>query len=127
MVSELEVGPKQPLLRKSPLRVVLGQARFAPKLFDLKRSDFQALAPALAEEYPNAEIAELQQLGFQIAAGAGVQQLPSSKDPLFKFESEDSNWTVSLTPEWFALETTDYRGFHHFAERWLFVANCVLS
>lgn len=121
MELELDLGqPQQPLLRKSPLRVVLCQLRF-PKILGLGRSDVRPFAAQLVETYPLADVDQMQPLELQISP-AGVQQVQGIAQSVFKFQSEDGTWTVTLTDEWVALETTAYSGFPDFISRWFSVA-----
>src|SRR5215207_9806221 len=79
--------PEQPLLRHAPLQLVLWQLRF-PKVFGLERSDVRPFAADLAEDYPNADVDQVQPLEVQITP-AGVRQVQGLAQPVFKFQSED--------------------------------------
>jgi uncharacterized protein (TIGR04255 family) len=108
--------PEQPLLRQAPLRLVLCQLRF-PKIFGLSRKDVRPFARGVADDYPVADVDQMQPVEFQISPG-GIRQTQGMPQPVYKFQAEDGKWTVTLTEDWLALETTAYEGFRDFIGRW---------
>ena len=109
--------PEQPRLRSAPLRVAICQVRF-PRLFGLSGPEIRPLARALYEAYPSASEDEIQNLQLEVSP-QGLRPKGGHPVAAYRFESEDGNWTITLTQEWLAMETTAYSGFRDFAERWL--------
>jgi uncharacterized protein (TIGR04255 family) len=118
-----ELGhPEQPLLRKAPLVLSLCQMRFQDVLgFDEKM--VRPLQVALNEEFPIVARQLVQQAAFGpegISLGGGQQQI-------FQFNSAAKDWTVSISSASLSLQTTGYKGFYDFAERWKTVAQTCME
>lgn len=113
-----ELGhPKQPLLRKAPLVLSLCQMRFQDVLgFDEKM--VRPLQVALSSAFPTVA----RQLVQQAAFGPAGITLGGGQQEIFQFQTAANDWTVSIAPASLSLQTTAYKGFHDFVERWQMVA-----
>lgn len=104
----------------TPLTQVICQIRFS-SLFAV--SDPAAVAPfqsALKAEYPIARSEDQQSFVIQLAAqGAEVVQQASSPSAsvIWRFQDKKSEWSVSLSSDFVALETRAYESFEEFASR----------
>ncbi len=107
-------GPPQPKrieLRRAPLTGVLAQLRFA-EIFSIQKRDFIAsFQEEIRRTYPLTE--EEQALSVQV----GVGNAPALKNTsIWKFSDAEKIWTVTLAPDFLALETkryTDRADFRH--------------
>lgn len=117
---EFEFVKQQPILKNSPLRLVICQLRF-PRVIGLGESDVRPIQRGLADEYPAAEVGRLAEFGI------GPQGIsPTGEvDPVFNFRDETQAWTVSLSSAALSLETTAYVDFTDFITRWHALADLV--
>ena len=109
------------LLQNSPIVTVLAQLRFptAASLTTLSGiADFQS---ALRDTYPvmrheDQTMAKLSPDG-RILQGQGQQ--------VWRFTAVDDGWGVALTPDWVAIDTTQYTTRSDFIERWRVVLDAL--
>jgi uncharacterized protein (TIGR04255 family) len=98
-------------LRKSPLEVVVAQIRYehAPQAGEgrVAVAVHEALGGAQGP-YPNVEQLPAQTVNFTFTPGQAPQAEQASGPATWRFASKDAAWTVSLTPDFVALETTRY-------------------
>lgn len=99
-------------LAEPPIETILAQVRF-PTLADLYAPEgFVPFAGAIKSEYPRAT--PLHELGMDFSGGR-VNEV--NRTPVWKFEDLDRVWTLTLTPEFLALEVRRYRSFSEFKDR----------
>jgi uncharacterized protein (TIGR04255 family) len=98
-------------LEKSPLEVVVCQIRYenAPQAAEgvTALAVHETLGGAEGP-YPNIDQAETRTVNFVIATGQVPAAEQAAGPPSWRFASKDGGWTVSLTPDFIALETTRY-------------------
>jgi uncharacterized protein (TIGR04255 family) len=111
-----------PRLRQPPLRSVICQLRF-PTRVGFGDEEGRALQLALESTFPLLE-KQLQQI-VQISAD-GVQQVQAS-EPIFRLQTEDKTWTVTVASSAVSIETTNYVRFSDFLDRWTAVYKAVLG
>jgi uncharacterized protein (TIGR04255 family) len=111
-----------PQLRRPPLRSVICQLRF-PTRVGFGDEEGRALQLALEDTFPLLD-KQLQQI-VQISSD-GVQQVQAS-EPIFKLQTEDKTWTVSVASSAVSIETTNYVRFSDFLDRWTAVYRAVLG
>lgn len=117
---DLDFVKRQPVLAKSPLKIVICQMRY-PRQIGLTEADVRPVQRALAERYPTARVGRTAEL---IITPAGVS--PAGElDPVFQFVSADEGWTVTLGPDSMSLETTAYVDFSDFLKRWYAILSAV--
>jgi uncharacterized protein (TIGR04255 family) len=120
---ELDFGlPRQPLLKRAPLVLAVCQLRF-PLVLGFSDDLVRPLQVALASEFPDVEVEELQQVQF----GADGITLTGQHQRLYRFRTHAKDWVVSVGPSALALETTAYQGFHDFIGRWARVAQAAVE
>lgn len=99
-------------LTEPPIELILAQVRF-PTLAELFGNEgYVAFATAIRSEYPRAT--PLHEIGIEFGQG-GARQVAST--PVWKFEDLGGEWTVTLTPEFLALELRRYQHFSEFRDR----------
>ena len=98
-------------LRKSPLEVVVAQIRYenAPHAAEgrVALAVHEALDGAQGP-YPNVDQVAVQTVNFTFGPGQAPQAEQAAASQTWRFASKDGAWTVSLTPDFVALETTRY-------------------
>ena len=108
--------PQEVPLARAPLDFVICQVRF-PSVLSVGRDEFVAtFQEALRKDYPFVESQIVQQL--QLAAMGGdlpLMQLPSMKT--YRFFSPDRRWNLTLSPDFLALQTNDYKSRSEFTGR----------
>jgi uncharacterized protein (TIGR04255 family) len=120
---ELDLGqPHQPLLKRAPLVLTVCQLRF-PLVLGFSDELVRPLQVALAAEFPDVEVQDLQQVEF----GAEGITVTGQHQRLYRFRTHEKDWVVSIGPSALTLETTTYRGFADFIERWARVAQAAVE
>jgi len=101
-------------LRSPPIELIIAQVRF-PTLADFFRNDaFVAFAGAFRESYPHASPVD------QIEVGFGPRIISESPlVPAWQFQDLNRLWTVTLTPDFLALETRQYQSFSTFRDKFV--------
>ncbi len=95
-----------------PIELILAQVRF-PTLAELYGNDgYVRFATEIRAEYPKAS--PLHVIDPQRLSG-NEREIPLT--PVWKFEDLSGEWTVTLTPEFLALELKRYRHFSEFRDR----------
>lgn len=107
-----EPVPTIPLV-DPPLERVILQVRFSPVLAVADATYVSPVQTALAHQYPDTESAV--EVGVALR-GPSADLIPNSVQ-VWRFRSSDTAWTVTLTPDFVALETTRYEGSHDFFDR----------
>lgn len=120
---ELDFGlPRQPLLRRAPLTLTVCQLRF-PLVLGFSDELVRPLQVRLADEFPDVETQDLQQVQF----GPDGITVTGQHQRLYRFRTHEKDWVVSVGANSLALETTAYRGFHDFIGRWARVAQAAVE
>lgn len=108
------------LLTEAPLVKVLAQLRF-PSIASVK--DLGALAPfqkSIHAAYP------VMREENQIAALVNdAQVLQTQGVTVRRFHTLESDWSLSLAPDWIALDTTNYATRQDFLDRWAVALNAL--
>jgi uncharacterized protein (TIGR04255 family) len=113
-------------LTKSPLEVVVSQIRYENAPHAGEGHVALAVHETLGGSggpYPNVEQAATINITFAPGQAQATEQAPGA--PTWRFTSKDSAWTVSLTPDFVALETTRYTTWEEFRERLSAVVDAV--
>lgn len=101
---------------QNPLQQVICQLRFPPilRIISVLPVDFQE---RLKDDYPYFQ--EKPEISAQVIGVTDQLELASRAKPVpgFDFVSEDGHWTVSLTRDFLALSTDDYRDWQDFKTR----------
>jgi uncharacterized protein (TIGR04255 family) len=101
-------------LEPPPLARVLAQVRFSPVLSVANETMAGQVQQRLRDEYPFAR----GEVEFAVAFMPGVDApQPATPTRLWRFQSGDEAWRVTLATNFVALETTDYRGHEDFFGR----------
>lgn len=104
--------PPELPLENAPLVRVITQVRFPP-ILAIEQRDFVApFQEALRATYP---VLRQEQAQGVLVSPAGVA--PVKPQTAWRFADVDGHWRVSLTPEFLALETTQYRSRTDFLGR----------
>lgn len=104
-------------LADAPLVRVLAQVRF-PRLAALENQNIiRNLTSHLAEKYPIFEEAHEVSL---LVNSEGVAQQPQ-KAPIWRFRGADEIWTVTVAPNFLAIETSLYDGRKAFIDRFKWI------
>lgn len=104
--------PHEVPLPNAPLVRVIGQVRFPPVLSLEKRDFVASFQEAIRGDYPVLRPEQAQSL---VLGPDGMA--PGAKQTAWRFSDVDARWRVSLTPEFIAIETTDYTSRHDFLTR----------
>ena len=116
MTSPLQLPePKDVPLRRSPLALVVCQIRHDRTLAVSDARGALELQQQLDSLYP--EIEPHQGMSMELRLGQGAPQINEEKVSGWKLTSTDSDWTVTLLPEAFSVETSAYDGWLDFRER----------
>jgi uncharacterized protein (TIGR04255 family) len=111
-------------LTNPPLGEVICQVRMPTILLLAKEepSDFQEL---IRDRFPQLEVE--QGVRFQLP-GPGSQNTPSveARPNVFRFRSMDDQTAISLTMDFYALSTHNYKGWTDFAKQLTFAHNSVM-
>lgn len=102
------------IYQNNPLKVVVLQVRFSPILLLAQPAGLAPLQEAIRSDYPQAAAPE-QQVSVSIAPNGTVS--PMAQMGPWRFLSEDGNWTVSVAPDFVALETKAYSRYEDFDTR----------
>src|SRR4051812_32607886 len=98
-------------LRKSPLEVVVAQARYEDAPLASEASIALAIHEALggpSGPYPDLASGQTQAFQLTLSQGQSPQAEMPAPLPTWRFVSRDGGWTVALTSNFVALETTRY-------------------
>lgn len=107
-----ESSPDEVPLANAPLVRVIAQVRF-PEILAIEQRDFVApFQEAIRATYP--VLRQEQIPAVQLGPGNAMQVKPQTA---WRFGDADSNWRVSLTPQFLALETTKYTSRSDFFSR----------
>ncbi len=99
-------------LADPPIELILAQVRF-PTLAELFSNDgYVQFASQIRHDYPRAS--PLQEVEIEIDRGSPRSSAPT---PVWKFEDLGRKWTVTLTPDFLALELKRYERFSEFRDR----------
>ena len=107
---------------KNPLKEVICQLVF-PAILRMDSEAPYKFQEAIRSTYPNfseEQAANIQFLMPQlhlVQAESPAQNLPLQGKKVYKFTSDDTRWTVTLTRDSIALSTRDYRSWNDFQER----------
>lgn len=110
-------------LTDPPIELILAQVRF-PTLAELFSNEgFVRFATAMRGDYPKAtplhELEKLELSGGRVNALSGT--------PVWKLEDLDGLWTLTLTPEFLALEVKQYQRFSEFKKRFQSAWKCLVD
>lgn len=120
---ELDFGlPRQPLLKRAPLALAVCQLRF-PLVLGFSDDLVRPLQVALAAEFPDVEVQDLQQVQF----GPEGITVTGQHQRLYRFRTHEKDWVVSVGATALSLETTSYRGFYDFIGRWGRIAEAAIA
>lgn len=104
-------------LANPPIELIIAQVRF-PTIAELFATDgFVRFAQEVRGEFPNASPES--QVTLEINPDRVSER---SRVPVWRFEDLSGDWNLTLTPDFLALETHEYRTFSDFCER--FVHTC---
>jgi uncharacterized protein (TIGR04255 family) len=99
-------------LADPPIELILAQVRF-PTLADLYSNEgYVRFATEIRAQYPKA--VPLHEVGIRPSSGI---EREISLTPVWQFEDVAGDWSVTLTPEFLALELKRYKRFSDFRER----------
>jgi uncharacterized protein (TIGR04255 family) len=99
-------------LANPPIELIIAQARF-PTLAELFSNDgYVAFAAAIRGDFPNAS--PVSQVALEITPDRVSER---GRIPIWQFEDLDSLWTLTLTPDFLALETRQYQSFSAFRDK----------
>lgn len=99
--------PAEEQLETCPLELVVCQIRHERNMASVDPRRVLAVHEKVAELYPVIEQGEERELS--VSAGVGVvPAVASSSTPSWTFRSDDRAWTVAITADYFALETSQY-------------------
>lgn len=105
--------PPDDELRKSPLDLVVCQVRHERIAAVADATRALKIHSVLEDMFPKIE--ELSEETLNVAGGpSGVSVNRSEGVGGWRFKSADNAWTVSLTPTFFAIETSDYQRWEGF-------------
>ena len=108
--------PKEVPLPEAPLVRVIAQVRF-PLIASIDQRDFIAsFQEAIRTDYPVLQQEMTQSIKL---SSRGIE--PNQTLTAWRFSDIDSKWRVSLTPEFIALETTNYTSRNDFFSRFKLV------
>src|SRR5512139_1859658 len=97
-------------LRSPPIELIIVQGRF-PTLAELYAKEaYITFANAVREQYPRARPDS--QPAFEITPDQHLKE--RGRVPVWRFEDLTGRWTLTLTPEFLALETRQYQTFSEF-------------
>jgi len=108
--------PSRKRLRRSPLDLVVCQVRHDRDLSVADGKKAVRLGKALGDAYPVPEELHGQELRIQGGPG-GVHARHEEVQGGWRFQSPDRKWTVTVTPEAYSLETTEYLDWDDFSGR----------
>jgi uncharacterized protein (TIGR04255 family) len=110
----LDFGPHDDVVYGlAPLRSVLAQVQFDPIFALFSQAGAAGFQEAIRSKYPRAKDPE-QRTGISVEGRRiGVEQTP----PVWRFTTEDDQWTVGLCVNFISLETPSYTRFEDFLER----------
>lgn len=114
--------PRQPLLKRAPLVLTVCQLRF-PLVLGFSDSLVRPLQTALADDFPDVEVEDLQQVQF----GPEGITITGQQQRLYRFRTHEKDWVVSVGANALSLETTAYNGFQDFIGRWGRVAGAAIE
>jgi len=101
--------------RSQRLREVVAQLRFHP-LFEISTDPPSAFQRALRDDYPIPDVSDTTGIQIRVGGSEPVQRNPSLTR-VYRFESSDGNWTVSLAQGFVALSVAQYPDFQQFSHR----------
>ncbi len=103
---------KRRTLASPPIELIIAQARF-PTLAELFSNEgYVPFASAVRDQFPNAS--PVSQVALEIAPDRVSER---GRIPIWQFEDLDARWTLTLTPEFLALETRQYQSFSAFRDK----------
>ena len=103
--------PAEVPLPRAPLVRVLAQLRFPPILAIAKPDAVAGFQEAIRSDYPLLE----EEQGHMVVLGGGDPEV--KKEVIWRFSDIDSQWRVSLAPNFVALETLKYTSRRSFVDR----------
>lgn len=104
--------PAEVPLANAPLARVLAQVRF-PEVLKIEQREFVSnFQESIRTKYP---VLRPEQTQLSVLSQAGF--VPAKTQLAWRFSDVDSHWRVSLTPEFLALETTNYSSRTDFIAR----------
>jgi uncharacterized protein (TIGR04255 family) len=117
------VEGRPPILRNSPLQIVVMELRFPAAIY--LQEDLKAVRKALKGEYPDAGTDHAVSINVS-PEGAMVQQ---EKTQRHVYRTFDGSHQIGLTETSLVLEArgSDYEGFEHFLDRWLQAVQVVVQ
>jgi uncharacterized protein (TIGR04255 family) len=107
--------PSLTRLRRCPIQLVVCQVRHDRNLAVTDGTRILAISDQLGE-YPKIEEAAQQEIGVVFAPG-GPSPVGGTEQKGWRLRSEDGVWTVTLLPDFFALECTVYTDWENFRQR----------
>lgn len=101
-----------PHLKNPPIELIIGQVRvpLVPEL--LESNGITAFYNLAKAEYPH--IQKVERVAIRFSHEDNPQ---SEREGLWKFENSDHSWTITIAPEFVALEARKYQSFAEFRER----------
>ena len=113
---------RQPRLKNAPLVLALCQLRY-PQVLSFGDDLVRPIQVALADEYPDVETEDLQQVQF---SAEGIT-LTGRQQRIFRFRTHQKDWTVTVGAESLSLETTAYDDIADFIYRWSRIAEAAVE
>lgn len=110
-------APSTERLRRSPLGRVICQVRHEREMSTTDPKRALAVHEKLRDAYPRLDEINSQEIALS-ANAQGVQSIQQSETRGgWKFSSVHDDWTVTIAPDFFALDTTNYLDWEDFVER----------
>jgi uncharacterized protein (TIGR04255 family) len=102
------------IFRRNPLKVVVAQVRF-PSVYALEQAaGVSAFQEGLRAQYP---LATPRGGELLVSVGPAGFTPPVTQLGPWRFQTDDEQWTVAVTPESVSLETSSYSRFEEFRSR----------
>lgn len=118
--------PRDATLARSPLELVVCQVRHERKLAVTEPRLALAVQKALGSEFE--QLQELQQTELTVEGGpSGVAAHSLEGTRGWRIASADGQWSVVLTPEYFAIESSRYTRWQEFQSRLVLLVESVFS
>src|SRR3954453_15135311 len=103
-------------MEDAPLKLALVQVR-TPPMFGVDRPEgVEALARAMPEDWVLVEEGRAQRIQMQVTP-AGIAQSPEEAERVWRFETADRRYVVTLTPTSVGVESAHYDDFARFRAR----------
>lgn len=101
-----------PLLSKPPIELIIAQVRFPMVIELLETSGIAEYASAVKADYPHVRPVE------RLALRLSTNESPSAqRGHHWRLEDKTQAWTLTVSPDFLALEVMDYHTFDEFRDR----------